>query len=96
MARLAARDIGSPWPQRGRAELWADDILSREHYRPYVAVSPARAVQDWLLPRLWSPARLEAYYLPFAKAAKAAVDIPVILVGGVRSTGPDGAHTSRR
>jgi len=28
----------------------------------------------------------EAYYRPFARAAKAAVDIPVILVGGLRST----------
>jgi 2,4-dienoyl-CoA reductase-like NADH-dependent reductase (Old Yellow Enzyme family) len=50
-------------------------------------VTPARALQDWVLPRLWQPAQPEAYYLPFAKAVKAALDIPVILVGGVRSTG---------
>jgi 2,4-dienoyl-CoA reductase-like NADH-dependent reductase (Old Yellow Enzyme family) len=43
-------------------------------------------VQDWVLPRLWTPAQPQAYYLPFAKAVKAAIDVPVILVGGIRST----------
>jgi 2,4-dienoyl-CoA reductase-like NADH-dependent reductase (Old Yellow Enzyme family) len=28
----------------------------------------------------------EAYYRPFSRAAKAAIDIPVILIGGLRST----------
>src|SRR3984957_3303916 len=80
LATLAAHGLNAVEPSYGLMTSYLENI------RPYVAVSPARAVQDWLLPRLWSPARLEAYYLPFAKAVKAAVDIPVILVGGVRST----------
>jgi 2,4-dienoyl-CoA reductase-like NADH-dependent reductase (Old Yellow Enzyme family) len=57
-----------------------------ENIRPYVGIDPVRALEDWVVPRLWTPAAPEAYYLPFARAAKAAVAIPVILVGGVRST----------
>ncbi len=57
-----------------------------ENIRLYVDVSMARAFADWVVPRLWRPAEPQAYYLPLAKAVKAAVDIPVMLVGGVRST----------
>ena len=57
-----------------------------ENIRPYLEIDPVRALEDWVVPRLWTPAAPEAYYLPFARAAKAAVAIPVILVGGVRST----------
>ena len=39
-----------------------------------------------MLHRSFSPPVAEAYYRPFARAAKTAVDIPVILVGGLRST----------
>src|SRR5262249_32920334 len=78
---LAGRGLNAVEPTFGLMATYLENI------RPYVAVTPARALQDWVLPRLWSPAQPEAYYLPFAKAVKAAVDIPVILVGGIRSTG---------
>ncbi len=57
-----------------------------ENIRPYVGVGAWRAWQDWVFPRLWTAPAPEAYYLGFARAAKALIDIPVILVGGVRST----------
>jgi 2,4-dienoyl-CoA reductase-like NADH-dependent reductase (Old Yellow Enzyme family) len=78
---LAARGLNGVEPTYGLMTTYHENI------RPYVAVTPARALRDWVLPRLWQPAQPEAYYLPFAKAVKAAVDIPVILVGGIRSTG---------
>ena len=78
---LAARGLNAVEPTYGLMTTYHENI------RPYVAVTPARALQDWVFPRLWQPARPEAYYLPFAKAVKTAVDIPVILVGGIRSTG---------
>lgn len=53
--------------------------------RPYVAVTPRRAVEDWLLPRLWRPSGRQAYYRDFARNLKRTADIPVILVGGVRT-----------
>jgi 2,4-dienoyl-CoA reductase-like NADH-dependent reductase (Old Yellow Enzyme family) len=58
----------------------------RENIRPYAGVSRAQAVADGLLHRSFSRPVAEAYYRPFARAVKAAVDIPVILVGGIRST----------
>ena len=77
---LATRGLNAVEPTYGLMTTYHENI------RPYVAVSPARALQDWVFPRLWQPAQPEAYYLPFAKAVKAALDIPVILVGGIRST----------
>jgi 2,4-dienoyl-CoA reductase-like NADH-dependent reductase (Old Yellow Enzyme family) len=58
----------------------------RQNIRPYAGATRARAIADGLLHRAFSRPVAEAYYRPFARAAKAAVDIPVILVGGVRST----------
>jgi 2,4-dienoyl-CoA reductase-like NADH-dependent reductase (Old Yellow Enzyme family) len=78
---LAARGLNAVEPTYGLMTTYHENI------RPYVAVTAARALQDWVVPRLWQPAQPEAYYLPFAKAVKAALDIPVILVGGIRSTG---------
>jgi 2,4-dienoyl-CoA reductase-like NADH-dependent reductase (Old Yellow Enzyme family) len=78
---LSARGLNGVEPTYGLMTTYHENI------RPYVAVTPARALEDWVLPRLWQSAQPEAYYLPFAKAVKAAVDIPVILVGGIRSTG---------
>jgi 2,4-dienoyl-CoA reductase-like NADH-dependent reductase (Old Yellow Enzyme family) len=57
----------------------------RENIRPYAGVSRSRAVADGMLHRSFSRPVPEAYYRPFARAAKAAVDVPVILVGGLRS-----------
>ena len=57
-----------------------------ENIRPYVGVTRGRALADGLVHRLGAALVAEAYYRPFAKAVKAKVDIPVILVGGLRST----------
>jgi 2,4-dienoyl-CoA reductase-like NADH-dependent reductase (Old Yellow Enzyme family) len=58
----------------------------RENIRSYAGVNRVRAIADGMLHRSFSRPVPEAYYRPFARAAKAAVDIPVILVGGIRST----------
>jgi 2,4-dienoyl-CoA reductase-like NADH-dependent reductase (Old Yellow Enzyme family) len=58
----------------------------RENIRPYAGTRRLRAIGDGMLHRTFSRPVAEAYYRPFARAAKASVDIPVILVGGVRST----------
>ncbi|MDB5383065.1 MAG: oxidase, partial [Rhodospirillales bacterium] len=53
---------------------------------PYIAVSARRALRDWVVPRLWTPAGGEAYFLPLVQAVEARTNVPVIQVGGVRST----------
>lgn len=53
----------------------------------YVAVGPKRAAQDLLVHRLFSRPRPEAYFRPWARSLRAAVDTTVILVGGMRTTG---------
>jgi 2,4-dienoyl-CoA reductase-like NADH-dependent reductase (Old Yellow Enzyme family) len=53
--------------------------------RPYVAVPATRAIQDWLVPRLWRPSGQQAYYRIFARELKKLIQAPVILVGGVRT-----------
>jgi 2,4-dienoyl-CoA reductase-like NADH-dependent reductase (Old Yellow Enzyme family) len=58
----------------------------RENIRPYAGVTRWRAMADGMWHRAFSAPVPEAYYRPFARAAKAAIDIPVILVGGLRST----------
>lgn len=58
----------------------------RENIRPYVAVRAGRALRDWVLPRLWAAPAPEAYYRPLARAVRERVNLPLILVGGVRST----------
>ena len=57
-----------------------------ENIRPYVAVSRAQAWRNLLVQRARQPAGAEAYYRPFARAVKEASGLPVILVGGVRTT----------
>ena len=57
-----------------------------ENIRPFVGLSLRRGLQDWVLPRLWTRPAEEAYYRPFARSIKAATRLPVILVGGIRST----------
>jgi 2,4-dienoyl-CoA reductase-like NADH-dependent reductase (Old Yellow Enzyme family) len=78
---LAAAGLDAVEPSYGLMASYLDNI------RRFVGVSGRRALQDWVMPRLWHAPQAEAYYRPFAKSIKAAVDIPVILVGGVRSTG---------
>ena len=57
-----------------------------ENIRTYVAVGPAQAARNALVQRLVKPEGPEAYYRHFARAVKEAADIPVILVGGIRTT----------
>ena len=53
----------------------------------YVAVDRRRAASDFLVHRLLSDARPEAYYRPLAKALREkGVDCKVVLVGGLRTT----------
>lgn len=54
--------------------------------RPFVALDLRRAAADWVLPRLWRAPAPEAYYRPFAVATKKAAAVPIILVGGLRTT----------
>jgi 2,4-dienoyl-CoA reductase-like NADH-dependent reductase (Old Yellow Enzyme family) len=54
--------------------------------RPFVGLSLWRGLRDWAIPRIWTAPAEEAYYRPFARAVKAATKIPVILIGGIRST----------
>ena len=58
-----------------------------ENIRPYVAVQRGQAWRNLVVQRAWKPAGAEAYYRPFARAVKQATGLPVILVGGVRTTG---------
>jgi 2,4-dienoyl-CoA reductase-like NADH-dependent reductase (Old Yellow Enzyme family) len=58
----------------------------RENIRPYAGVGRLQAIANGMLHRSFSAPIGEAYYRPFAQAAKRTVNIPVILVGGVRST----------
>lgn len=58
----------------------------KENIRPYVATTGWRALRDALPHRVLLPGAGEAYYRPFAQAVKRSVAIPVILVGGVRTT----------
>ena len=57
-----------------------------ENIRPYVAVGARRAARELLVQRVLKPRGAEAYYRPFARAIKEAVGVPVILVGGIRTT----------
>ena len=57
-----------------------------QNIRPYVGVTPRRALADGLIHRVFSHNEPEAYYRHFAKAIKKKMDIPVILVGGIRTT----------
>ena len=58
----------------------------RQNIRPYVGVGLLRALKDGLVHRAFAKPVPEAYYRAFAQAAKRILRIPVILVGGVRST----------
>ena len=57
-----------------------------QNIRPYVGVTPRRALADGLIHRVFSRNEPEAYYRHFSRAVKMKMDIPVILVGGIRTT----------
>jgi 2,4-dienoyl-CoA reductase-like NADH-dependent reductase (Old Yellow Enzyme family) len=54
--------------------------------KAYVAVDRKRAAQDWLIHRIFSEPRPEAYFRPWARELKADVDTTVLLAGGMRTT----------
>jgi 2,4-dienoyl-CoA reductase-like NADH-dependent reductase (Old Yellow Enzyme family) len=54
--------------------------------RQYVAVDRRRAAEDLLIHRLLSEPAPEAYFLPWARAVRSAVDTMIVLVGGMRTT----------
>ena len=60
--------------------------LASDSARQYVAVDRRRAVEDLLPHRLLSQPAAEAYFLPWARAVRAAVDTRIVLVGGLRRT----------
>jgi 2,4-dienoyl-CoA reductase-like NADH-dependent reductase (Old Yellow Enzyme family) len=51
----------------------------------YVAVDRRRAAQDWLLHRLLSNPRPEAYFRPWAHQLRETVDTTILLAGGMRT-----------
>jgi 2,4-dienoyl-CoA reductase-like NADH-dependent reductase (Old Yellow Enzyme family) len=53
--------------------------------RRYVAVDRRRAIADWLLHRVAGEPAAEAYFRPLAASLRAATDVSIILVGGMRS-----------
>jgi 2,4-dienoyl-CoA reductase-like NADH-dependent reductase (Old Yellow Enzyme family) len=79
-ALLAQRGVDAIEVSYGVMETYLSNI------RPYVGLGLRRAIEDWVLPRLWTRPADEAYYRPFARAIKAKTDIPIILVGGLRTT----------
>ena len=79
-SRLAQRGIDAIEVSYGVMSSYLANI------RPYVGVGIRRAVHDWALSRLWTRPAEEAYYRPFARAVKNATNVPVILVGGIRTT----------
>ena len=58
----------------------------RENIPLYVSVNSSQAVKNVLLQRLVRPKATEAHYRAFARALKASVTVPIILVGGIRTT----------
>jgi 2,4-dienoyl-CoA reductase-like NADH-dependent reductase (Old Yellow Enzyme family) len=60
--------------------------LATDSARQYVAVDSRRAAQDWLVHRLGKAPADEAYFVPWARRVRAAVDVPLIAVGGMRRT----------
>jgi 2,4-dienoyl-CoA reductase-like NADH-dependent reductase (Old Yellow Enzyme family) len=52
--------------------------------RPYIAVDRRRAAGDLLVHRLGKREEPEAYFLPEARALRARLPVPIVLVGGLR------------
>ena len=52
--------------------------------KPYVAVDGRRALEDWLLHRVFRAPAGEAYFRPWARALRARVATTIVLVGGLR------------
>ncbi len=52
----------------------------------YIAVDRKRAAQDLLVHRVLAKPGSQAYFLPWARALRREVSIPIVLVGGLRTT----------
>jgi len=62
--------------------------ISTQNVQPYIGVTARQALADLLLHRVWTwgPRPTEAYFLPLAREIRKRTDIPIILMGGIRST----------
>jgi 2,4-dienoyl-CoA reductase-like NADH-dependent reductase (Old Yellow Enzyme family) len=60
--------------------------LATDSARQYVAIDRRRAAEDLLVHRLLAAPAAEAYFLPWARAVRTAVDARIVLVGGMRTT----------
>jgi 2,4-dienoyl-CoA reductase-like NADH-dependent reductase (Old Yellow Enzyme family) len=60
--------------------------LASDSARQYVAVDRRRAIEDLLVHRLAAEPAAEAYFVPWARALRAAVDTTILAVGGMRTT----------
>ncbi|HEX3317257.1 MAG TPA: NADH:flavin oxidoreductase [Solirubrobacteraceae bacterium] len=60
--------------------------LATDSARQYVAVDRRRAAEDLLVHRLLATPAAEAYFLPCARAVRAAAHTRIVLVGGMRTT----------
>ena len=60
--------------------------LASDSARQYVAVDRRRAIEDLLVHRLAAEPAAEAYFVPWARALRAAVDTTIVAVGGMRTT----------
>jgi 2,4-dienoyl-CoA reductase-like NADH-dependent reductase (Old Yellow Enzyme family) len=59
--------------------------LPSDSAKEYVAVGPSRAVRDLLLHRVFGRPHPEAYFLPLARKLRERTEVPIILVGGMRT-----------
>lgn len=57
----------------------------QQNIRPWTGTTPRQALADGAIHRIFAAPVPEAYYRSFARQLKAAVEVPVILVGGLRS-----------
>lgn len=57
-----------------------------QNIRPYVGVSPLRGLMDGLLPILVTPYVHEGYMRPNVRAARAKLRLPLMMIGGLRSS----------
>jgi 2,4-dienoyl-CoA reductase-like NADH-dependent reductase (Old Yellow Enzyme family) len=62
------------------------NVMSRatDSVRKYVAVGPRRAAADLLIHRAFGAPADEAYFVPWARAVRPTVSLPLIVAGGIR------------
>jgi 2,4-dienoyl-CoA reductase-like NADH-dependent reductase (Old Yellow Enzyme family) len=58
--------------------------LATDSVRKYVAVGPRRAAGDFLIHRVFGTPADEAYFVPWARAVRPTVSLPLIVAGGMR------------